>query len=42
MVKTPLKMLAMDAKNGKNRTQSKKFYDGRKFQRQCVNVIDIT
>ncbi len=41
-VKTPLKMLATDAKNAKNRTRSEFFYDGRKFQRQCVNVIDIT
>ncbi len=41
-VKTPLKMLATDAKNAKNRTRSKFFYDGRKFRRQCANVIDIT
>ncbi len=26
----------------KNRTRSKKCYDGRKFRRQCVNLIDIT
>ncbi len=36
------RMLATDAKNAKNRTRSKFFYDGRKFRRQCVNVIDIT
>ncbi len=41
-VKTPLKMLATDAKNTKNRTRSEFFYDGRKFRRQCANVIDIT
>ncbi len=41
-VKTPLKMLATDVKNAKNRTQSKKNFDGRKFRRQCANVIDIT
>ncbi len=41
-VKTPLKMLATDAKNAKNRTRSEFFYDGRKFRRQCANVIDIT
>ncbi len=41
-VKTPLKMLATDAKNGKNLTRSGFFYDGQKFWRQCVNVIDIT
>ncbi len=38
-VKTPLKMLATDAKN---LTRSEFFYDGRKFRRQCANVIDIT
>ncbi len=31
-----------DAKNWTNRTWSEFFYDGWKFQRQCVNVIDIT
>ncbi len=31
-----------DAKNAKNRTRSNFFYYGRKFRRQCVNVIDIT
>ncbi len=41
-VKTPLKMLATDAENAKNQTRSEFFYDGRKFRRQCVNVIDIT
>ncbi len=41
-VKTPLKMLATDAKNAKDRTRSDFFYDGRKFWRQCVNVIDVT
>ncbi len=41
-VKTPLKMLATDAKNAKSRTRSEFFYDGRKFRRQCVNVIDTT
>ncbi len=41
-IKTPLKMLATDAKSTKNRTRSEFFYDGRKFRRQCVNVIDIT
>ncbi len=40
IVKTPLKMLATDAKNAENRTRSEFFYDGRKFRRQCVNVID--
>ncbi len=35
-------MHATDVKNGKNRTLSNFFYDGRKFRRQCVNVIDIT
>ncbi len=40
-VKTPLKMLATDAKNAKNRTRSELFYNGQKFRRQCVNVIDI-
>ncbi len=39
-VKTPLKMLATDAKNAKNRTRSEFFYDRRKFRRQCVNMID--
>ncbi len=28
--------------NAENRTWSEFFYDGRKFQRQCVNVIDTT
>ncbi len=42
IVKTPLKMLATDAKNAENRTRSEFFYDGRKFQRQCVNVTDTT
>ncbi len=28
--------------NAENRTWSKMFYDGRKFRRQCVNVIDTT
>ncbi len=39
-----LKMLATDAENEKkkNQTRSEFFYDRRKFQRQCVNVIDIT
>ncbi len=36
--KTPLKMLAMEAKNAENQTRSQLFYDGRKFWRQCVNV----
>ncbi len=31
-----------DAKNWTNRTWSEFFYDGWKFRRQCVNVIDIT
>ncbi len=39
IVKTPLKMLATDVKNTENQTWSKFFYDGRKFQRQCVDVI---
>ncbi len=29
-------------KTQKNQTRSEFFYDGRKFRRQCVNVIDIT
>ncbi len=29
-------------KRKKNRTRSEFFYDGWKFRRQCVNVIDIT
>ncbi len=41
-VKTPFKMLATDAKKAKNWTRSKLYYDGRKFCRRCVNVIDIT
>ncbi len=41
-VKTPLKMLATDAKNAKNQTRSEIFYDGQNFRRQCVNVIDRT
>jgi len=40
IVKTSLKMCATDAKNAENRTWSEFFYDGRKFRRQCVNVID--
>ncbi len=34
-------MLATDAENTKNRTRSEFYYDGRKFQRLCVNMIDI-
>ena len=30
--KQSLKMLAMDAKNAENRTRSKLFFDGRKFE----------
>ncbi len=41
-VKTPLKMLATVVKNAKKQNWSEFFYDGRKFRRQCVNVIDIT
>ncbi len=36
------KCLPRMRKNAKNRTRSKKNYDGRKFRRQCANVIDIT
>ncbi len=41
------KMLATDAKNAKKKKKKIEpdpnfFYDGRKFRRQCVNVIDIT
>ncbi len=41
-VKIPLKMLSTDVKNERNWTQSNFFYEGHKFQRQYVNVIDIT
>ncbi len=41
-VKTLLKMLATDAKNVEIKTRFEFFHDGRKFRRQCVNVIDIT
>ncbi len=34
-------MLATDAKNWKNPNRSEFILDGRKFRRQCVNVIDI-
>ncbi len=37
-----LKMLVTDAKNTKNRTRYKLIYDGQKFWRQSVNVIDRT
>ncbi len=36
------KYLLRMRKMEKNRTRSKFFYDGWKFRRQCVNVIDIT
>ncbi len=42
IVKTPLKMLATDAKNAENLTRYNFFYDWRKFRRQCVNMIDTT
>ncbi len=38
----PIKMHAMDAKTQKIEPDPKNFYDGRKFWRQCVNVIDTT
>ncbi len=31
-----------ECENAENRTWSEFFYDGRKFRRQCVNVIDTT
>ncbi len=36
------KCLPRMRKTQKNRTRYNFFYDGRKFQRQCANVIDIT
>ncbi len=41
LTKTPHKMLAKDAKNKENESQSdkKKINDGRMFRRHCVNVI---
>ncbi len=41
-VKTPIKMLAMMRKNWNKLNLIRIFYDGWKFRRQCVNVIDIT
>ncbi len=38
----PIKMHATDAKTQKTWTWSEFFYDGRKFRRRCVNVIDTT
>ncbi len=37
----PIKMHATDAKMQKIDPDPNFFYDGRKFQRQCLNVIDI-
>ncbi len=39
IVKTPLKMFATDAKNA---AKIRFVYNGRKFQRQCVNMIDTS
>ncbi len=36
------KCLPRMRKTQKNRTRPEFFYDGRKFRRQCANVIDIT
>ncbi len=41
IVKTPLKMLATDAKKQKKSNPIRFIFDGRKFWGQCVNVIDI-
>ncbi len=38
----PIKLLATDAKMQKIEPRLNIFYDRRKFQRQCVNVIDPT
>ncbi len=35
-------MLVTDAKTQKIEPDPKKIYDGRKFRRQCINVIDTT
>ncbi len=36
----PIKILATDAKTQKIEPDTNNFYDGRKFRRQYVNVID--